>query len=43
MFNAADVESLGVSNETYFTTNIGGGVRWTPTFFLLNRPMSGFS
>ena len=29
MFNAADVENLGVtSNETYFTSNIGGGVRW---------------
>ena len=29
MFNTTDVENLGVtSNETYFTSNIGGGVRW---------------
>ena len=29
MFNATDVENLGVTrNETYFTSNIGGGVRW---------------
>lgn len=29
MFNATDVENLGVtSNQTYFTTNVGGGVRW---------------
>jgi Outer membrane protein beta-barrel domain len=29
MFNATDVENLGVtSNETFFTSNVGGGVRW---------------
>jgi hypothetical protein len=29
MFNATDVENLGVTtNQTYFTTNVGGGVRW---------------
>jgi hypothetical protein len=29
MFNATDVENLGVTtNETFLTTNVGGGVRW---------------
>ncbi len=29
MFNTTDVENLGVTtNETFFTTNVGGGLRW---------------
>jgi hypothetical protein len=29
MFNRTDVENLGVTtNQTYFTTNLGGGIRW---------------
>lgn len=32
MFNTTDVENLGVTtNETFLTSNVGGGVRWFST------------